>query len=86
MARAALKWTVQELADRAAISKNTVVSIEGGGEGHAATMAAIEAALRKGGVEFIAENGGGPGVRLTKAKSKRRRSVGKAAKVTDDGA
>ena len=68
MARAALKWTVQELAARAAVSKNTVVAVEGGGEPHTATMAAIETALRKGGVEFIDENGGGVGVRLTKRR------------------
>ncbi len=68
MARAALKWTVQELAGQAAVSKNTVVAVEGGGEAHAATMAAIETALRKGGVEFIDENGGGVGVRLAKRR------------------
>jgi transcriptional regulator with XRE-family HTH domain len=72
MARAALKWTVQELAGLAAISKNTVVAVEGGKEPHATTMAAIEAALRKGGVEFIAENGGGAGVRFARRKGKQR--------------
>jgi DNA-binding XRE family transcriptional regulator len=66
MARAALKWTVQDLATHAAISKNTVVAVEAGRESHAATLAAIERALEQGGVEFIAENGGGPGVRLVK--------------------
>jgi DNA-binding XRE family transcriptional regulator len=66
MARAALKWTVQDLATHAAISKNTVVAVEAGRESHAATLAAIERALKQGGVEFIAENGGGAGVRLVK--------------------
>jgi DNA-binding XRE family transcriptional regulator len=66
MARAGLKWTVQDLAARAAISKNTVVAVEAGRESHAATLAAIERALERGGVEFIAENGGGAGVRLAK--------------------
>jgi DNA-binding XRE family transcriptional regulator len=66
MARAALKWTVQDLATRAAISKNTVVAVEAGRESHTATLAAIERALEQGGVEFIAENGGGRGVRLAK--------------------
>jgi hypothetical protein len=31
---------------------------------HASTLAAIISALESAGVEFIAENGGGPGVRL----------------------
>nr|WP_281404845.1 hypothetical protein [Methylocystis sp. B8] len=30
----------------------------------------LRAALEKAGVEFIAENGGGPGVRLKKKKAK----------------
>jgi len=70
MARAALKWTVQDLADRASISKNTVVAVEAGRDSHATTIAAIEHALSKAGVEFISENGGGAGARL-KRKAKR---------------
>jgi hypothetical protein len=31
-------------------------------------VAAVRSALEAAGVEFIAENGGGPGVRLRKAK------------------
>jgi hypothetical protein len=34
--------------------------------GDAATLTTIEAVLRRAGVEFIDENGGGPGVRLRK--------------------
>jgi hypothetical protein len=34
------------------------------------TRSKIIAALEKAGVEFIEENGGGPGVRLRKAKRK----------------
>jgi hypothetical protein len=37
----------------------------------AATVAAIRAALEKAGIEFIEENGGGPGVRLKKGKEKK---------------
>jgi hypothetical protein len=33
------------------------------------SVAAIRAALEAAGVDFIAENGGGPGVRLRKAKA-----------------
>jgi transcriptional regulator with XRE-family HTH domain len=36
---------------------------------HARTLAAIRAALEAAGVEFIAENGGGPGVRLRKRQA-----------------
>jgi hypothetical protein len=34
------------------------------------TLDAIRTALEKAGIEFIAENGGGPGGRLRKAKRK----------------
>jgi len=66
MARSALRWTVQELAAKAAISKNTVTAVEADGDAHATTLAAIQHALEAAGVVFIAENGGGPGVRLRK--------------------
>jgi hypothetical protein len=36
----------------------------------AEALSAIRTALEKAGVEFIAEDGGGPGVRLRKAKRK----------------
>jgi hypothetical protein len=36
------------------------------------TIASMQAALEKAGVEFIAENGGGPGVRLAKRKPRKR--------------
>ena len=65
-ARGALRWTVQELAAKAAISKNTVTAVEGGGDAHATTLAAIQSALERAGVIFIDANGGGPGVRLRK--------------------
>jgi transcriptional regulator with XRE-family HTH domain len=67
MARAALNWSVRDLAEAAQIHRNTVTNIETGRyAGDAATLAAIVGALRGAGVEFIDENGGGPGVRLRK--------------------
>jgi transcriptional regulator with XRE-family HTH domain len=63
MARAAHKLTAQELAAKAAVSKNTVASVEAGADAHGATLAAIERALTGDAVVFISENGGGPGVR-----------------------
>jgi transcriptional regulator with XRE-family HTH domain len=67
MARAALNWTVRELAEAAQVHRNTITNIETGKyAGDSATLAAIEAALKRAGVVFIEENGGGPGVRLRK--------------------
>jgi len=72
MARAALKWTVRELASAANLHRNTVTNIETGRySGDLATLAAIEAVLKRAGVEFIDENGGGPGVRLRKGHQKK---------------
>jgi transcriptional regulator with XRE-family HTH domain len=67
MARAALNWSVRDLAEAAQIHRNTVTNIETGRyAGDAATLAAIVGALKRAGVEFIDENGGGAGVRLRK--------------------
>ena len=67
MARAALNWSLQTLADASRIHRNTISNFEVGRfAGDPATIAAIRAALESAGVEFIAENGGGPGVRLRK--------------------
>ena len=64
MARAALGWGVRELAKKAGITANTVSRIENGSDAKQSTIEALQAALEAAGVEFIAENGGGPGVRL----------------------
>jgi transcriptional regulator with XRE-family HTH domain len=64
MARAALGLGVRELAERAKVSPDTVARLERGDELRERTVDAIRAALESAGVEFIAENGGGPGVRL----------------------
>ena len=64
MARAALGWGVRELAKKAGVTANTVSRIENGSDAKQSTIEALQAALEAAGVEFIAENGGGPGVRL----------------------
>jgi transcriptional regulator with XRE-family HTH domain len=70
MARAALQIGVRDLADMAKVSPSTVARFEAGEELKVRTVEAMRAALESAGVEFIAENGGGPGVRLKKtAKS-----------------
>ena len=71
MARVALGWGVRELADKAGKSPTTIAKLERGEELKPETLAEIQAALEKAGVEFIPENGGGPGVRLAKSKAKR---------------
>lgn len=66
MARAATGLGVRDLATAAGVSPNTVARLERGEELRPATIAAIRAALEAAGVDFIEENGGGPGVRLRK--------------------
>jgi transcriptional regulator with XRE-family HTH domain len=64
MARAALGLGVRELGAAAGVSPDTIVRFEKGEALQPRTVAAIRAALEAAGVEFIPENGGGPGVRL----------------------
>ena len=72
MARAALNWTVRDLAEATHLHRNTITNIETGRYGgDPETLAVIEAVLKRAGVEFIDENGGGPGVRLRKRQQKR---------------
>ena len=67
MARAASRLSVRELAQIAEVAPNTVTRIEGGLPANTATLRAIQRALEGAGIEFIDENGCGPGVRLRKA-------------------
>lgn len=60
-----LGWNQGQLAGAAQLSRMTVVDFEAGRRlPHPNNLAAIRAALEAAGVEFIEENGGGPGVRL----------------------
>ena len=74
-ARALLDWSQQQLADRANVGIVTIRQLEAGvHEPRRATLDVVRRALEAGGVEFIDENGGGPGVRLrkpTKPKAKK---------------
>ena len=69
-ARALVGWSQSDVAIAAGLSIPTVKRAEadGGIRVSEDAMLAIANALKKAGVEFIAENGGGPGVRLRKAK------------------
>lgn len=64
MARAALKLGVRELAELADVTPNTISRIENGSDAMASTLEKIRTVLEEQGIQFIPENGGGPGVRL----------------------
>jgi transcriptional regulator with XRE-family HTH domain len=73
-ARALLAWSQEELAVAADVSIPTIKRLEAndgplGGRRETATK--IRMALQAAGIEFIDENGGGPGVRLKKPHKKR---------------
>jgi predicted transcriptional regulator len=73
-ARALLAWSQEELAATADVSIPTIKRLEaadGPLRGRSQTANKIRLALQTAGIEFIDENGGGPGVRLTKPHKKR---------------
>lgn len=66
-ARAMLRMTREQLAAAASVAVATISDFERGvRQPHPRTVGAIRTALESAGVEFIAENGGGAGVRLRK--------------------
>ncbi len=63
--RALLDWPQQRLAEAAEVGISTVRDFEAGRRNpYPASMSAMRRAMEAAGVEFIPENGGGPGVRL----------------------
>jgi transcriptional regulator with XRE-family HTH domain len=73
-ARALLAWPQEQLASAAGVSIPTIKRLEsqdGPLGGRSETGAKIKQALERAGVEFIDENGGGPGVRLRKGHRKK---------------
>lgn len=65
-ARGLLNWTVRDLAERSGVHRNTVTRIETEATAPGHSISAVQAALEAAGVEFIPENGGGAGVRLSR--------------------
>ena len=68
-ARALLRWSAEDLAQRSAVGVATIRRAEVGEDKTSLTIpndSAIRTSLEVAGVEFIDENGGGPGVRLRK--------------------
>jgi hypothetical protein len=67
--RSLIRWSAAELAKASALGANTIRRAEVSDGETSLTLAndqAIRRALEAAGVEFIDENGGGPGVRLRK--------------------
>ena len=68
-ARALIRWRAQDLARESAVGVATIRRaelVEGKTAMTVANDAAVRRALESAGIEFIDENGGGPGVRLRK--------------------
>ena len=65
-ARALIGWSQSDLAEKIGVASLTVKRLEGGQTVSDHIRARTQAALEAAGVEFIEENGGGPGVRLRK--------------------
>ena len=73
-ARGLLGWSQDQLAEASGVPKRTLARLElDEGAPQRRTVAAIRTALEAAGVEFIAENGGGAGVRLRSRKAGRSR-------------
>jgi transcriptional regulator with XRE-family HTH domain len=73
-ARALVNWSAEDLARHSSVSLRTIRRAEPGDRQTSMTAPndlAIRRAFEVAGVEFIDENGGGPGVRLTKRRSKK---------------
>jgi ribosome-binding protein aMBF1 (putative translation factor) len=71
--RGLLRWSAEDLAREAALGLATIKRAEGAESETSMTTAndlAVRRALEAAGVEFIDENGGGPGVRLRKRTPK----------------
>jgi DNA-binding XRE family transcriptional regulator len=66
MARVALGWGVRELAQIAKVSTQTVTRFERGDQLRGRTVESIKTAFEEAGIEFIPENGRGPGLRINK--------------------
>ncbi len=71
MARAALDWSTTDLARAANVGVNSVNRFETGRDARISTVEKLRSTLEVAGVAFIAENGGGVGVRFRAPKVKK---------------
>lgn len=77
-ARTLIGWSQQELASAADVSLPTIKRLEAAAGwlgGRQTTAHKIQTALEKAGVQFIEENGGGPGVRLRKRQRLKKQTI-----------
>ncbi|TGR15128.1 XRE family transcriptional regulator [Mesorhizobium sp. M4B.F.Ca.ET.190.01.1.1] len=66
-ARALIDWTREDLARASGLTVRTLARIESSQSApRETTLQALVSALEAAGIEFIPENGGGPGVRLSR--------------------
>ena len=74
-ARGLLRWSAEDLARESSLGVNTIRRAEIAEDQIALTTAnsaTLRRTLEEAGVEFIDENGGGPGVRLRKSASSKK--------------
>jgi predicted transcriptional regulator len=68
-ARALLGWSQQQLADKATVSLNALARLEKGSvDSRVSTVAAVQKALVKAGIEFLSADQKGEGIRLKNPK------------------
>src|SRR5688572_24072174 len=67
MARAALDWTLDALAERSGVHRTTIARLESGAPWQPGVSEAVARALECAGIEFIPDNGSGPAVRLKRS-------------------
>ncbi len=68
-ARGLLGWTQSDLSKASRTATKTIADFERGArEPYPRTLDDVRGALEMAGIEFIEENGGGAGVRLSKAQ------------------
>ena len=66
-ARTALRWSIEELANRSSVSVRTIKMVEasdGIPQCKTATMEKLVSALQAAGIEFIGSPDDGPGIRI----------------------
>ena len=66
MARAALNWSVKELAGKCGIGVNTLSRLENGTDSRLSTLSKIQKTLINAGIVFLSENENGVGIRYSR--------------------
>ena len=75
MARTALDWSTADLARAAAVGQATVTRFETGRDARLSTVDKLRSAFETAGIVFIAENGGGVGVRFRETRATKRSNL-----------